>query len=187
MSDWKTASDWESSWWGNCTNTIGEEIKQRTYIKKMGLNIANLQDKTILDIGGGPVSILLKLNFKKGYVFDPCNYPNWVSERYKENNIDYQKIKGEDIKDIKVDEVWIYNVLQHTDNPQKIIENALKASKVIRIFEWVEEPISDGHIHTLHKDELDKWLGGEGKTEQLNENGCIGLSYYGIFKGDNYV
>ena len=75
----------------------------------------------------------------------------------------------------------------HREDTKKIIDNALKCSKVIRIFEWVEEPISDGHIHTLHEKELNKWLGGYGKTERLNENGCVGLAYYGIFKGDLYV
>lgn len=184
--DWADAQKWESSWWGSCNNTVGEELKQRTYSKKMGLN-EDFSDKTILDVGGGPVSLLLKHKIKKGFVVDPCEYPNWVRERYRENNIEQKVIKGEDIKDIQVDECWIYNCLQHTENPQKILDNALKCSIIVRIFEWVEEPISDGHIHTLHEHELNKWLGGYGKTERLNENGCIGLSYYGIFKGGLYA
>ena len=186
LMNWEEANKWESTWWGDCTDTVNEEIKQRTYSKKMGLS-EDFSDKTILDIGGGPVSLLLKHKIKKGYVVDPCHYPNWVSERYKENNIEYMVAKGEDTWFIPVDEVWIYNCLQHTENPKKIIGNALKCSKVIRIFEWIEEPVSDGHIHTLHEEELNKWLGGYGKTERLNENGCVGLAYYGIFKGDLYV
>lgn len=209
MTEWEKAQEWEEQWHSNCVNSLNEELKQIVYAEKMGLIRKptsktpynyDLEGKSILDIGGGAYSLLLKCeNFKKNRegdlgtsVIDPLmdKYPEWVIKRYETAGIVCKEMKGENLNtksEVVFDECWIYNVLQHTDNPQKIIENALKASKVIRIFEWVEEPISDGHIHTLHKDELDKWLGGEGKTEQLNENGCIGLSYYGIFKGDNYV
>ena len=79
------------------------------------------------------------------------------------------------------DECWIYNVLQHCDVPRKIIQNARKASKLIRIFEWIETGTNEGHIHDLTEKDLNKWLKGEGKVEQLNESGCVGQAYYGIF------
>lgn len=195
--NWQQAQDWESDWWGNCLNTYQEETKQQVYAKKMGLlsfnflgkyPVYDLKNKNVLDIGGGPVSLLLKcINRGVCCVVDPCNYPKWVYDRYTQNKIYFMQIKGEDIKEGDIfDEVWIYNVLQHVDDPELIIKNAISSSKVIRIFEWVEIPEDDGHIHVLTKEKLDQWLGGEGKIEYINDFGAHGKCYYGVFKGKHY-
>lgn len=197
---WKDEQHFEADWWGNCINTYHEETKQQVYAKKMGLHydmvngkypVIDLKGKSILDIGGGPVSMLLKcINRGETMVVDPCDYPKWIDERYKEANIGYMRSKGEDIPTIPpinfVDEVWIYNVLQHVDDPKLIIENAKKVSKIIRIFEWIDNGVSPGHPHDLKEIRLNKWLNGIGKVEELNESGCHGRAYYGIFLGDHY-
>lgn len=196
---WTDDNKWESDWWGNCTNTYSEETKQLVYASKMGLKAEmdngkypsfDMQGKSILDIGGGPVSLLLKCkNFKNGYVIDPCDYPEWVHDRYKIAKIDYWQIpaEAEELKHlIPYDEVWIYNVLQHVQDPEKVIANARDIAKVIRIFEWVDMPPVVGHPHELTEAKLNKWLGGEGKVEQLDEDGCRGKAYYGLFKGKLY-
>lgn len=197
INNWQQAQDWESDWWGDCLNTYQEETKQQVYAQKMGLlafphlgkyPVYDLQGKSVLDIGGGPVSLLLKcINLSHGCVIDPCKYPDWVTNRYDLNNIIYLKIRGEEALNLKAyDEVWIYNVLQHVDDPELIIKNAINNGKVIRIFEWVEIPKDDGHIHILTKEKLDQWLGGEGKVEFINDRGARGKCYYGVFKGKHY-
>ena len=194
---WKKAQQFEKDWWGTCQNTFGEETKQFLYASKMGLKTFHdgkspfnfdMKGKSVLDIGGGPVSLLLKCqNLKKGKVVDPCKFPRWVKSRYKAAGIEFEEKKGEDIKEKGWDEVWIYNVLQHVEDPKKVIENAKKAGRIIRIFEWVEISQSEGHLHTLTEERLNEWLGGEGKTEVLKgQNTCFGKCYYGIFKGDSY-
>lgn len=193
---WKDDQKWESDWWGNCTNTYHEETKQLVYAKKIGLRarfdfghypVYSLKGISVLDIGGGPSSILLKCEDVLGSVVDPCDYPQWIRDRYKEAGIAYHKETGETYEpDSIFDEVWIYNVLQHTIDPELIIKNALSCSKIVRIFEWIEEPKSIGHPHSLSEKKLNKWLGGVGKVEQLNESGCVGKAYYGIFKGKHY-
>jgi len=191
MDNWQKAQKWEEAWWGFCQNTYGEELKQLLYAKKMRLeffhngkspfNIAGT-GKKILDIGGGPVSLLLKCLNIKGKVIDPCNFPKWVELRYMMAGIEYEKIKAEDIKERDWDEVWIYNVLQHVENPQKVIKNAKKAGKIIRIFEWLDTLENKGHPHILTEKKLNEWLGGEGKVEYLeNQNTCTGKCYYGVF------
>jgi len=185
MQSWQQAQEFEFNWWGDCLDTIGEEIKQKTYHKKLGLIDYDLKGKSVIDVGGGPVSLLLKFK-NRGFctVVDPLNVPSWVKIRYEENHIQFKNKKAEDYKDTYIyDEAWIYNCLQHTENPQKIIKNVLSNARVIRMFEWINTPISDGHIHTLKEDLLNKWLGGEGKVETINENGCIGTCFYGVFKG----
>lgn len=190
---WEQSQEYERAWWGDCNNTFAEETKHLTYAYKMGMTcypwegmwpVYNLEGKRILDIGGGPVSILLKCqNRGPSRVVDPCNYPAWVQSRYWNVGIEFIKGRGEDIGswDPRWDEAWIYNVLQHTEDPELIIINAKKLAPVVRIFEWVDIPPHQGHPQELKKDKLDKWLGGEGTTEWLNENGCNAHSYYGVF------
>ena len=161
MQNWKQAQEFESNWWGDCLDTVGEEIKQRTYNRLMGLTSYgyDLKGKSVIDVGGGPVSLLLKyINRGLCAVVDPLKVPDWVKLRYEENNIQFHNLPAENFIPKEFDEVWIYNCLQHTENPQLIIENVLKGGKVIRIFEWINTPISDGHIHTLTKTQLDSWL-----------------------------
>lgn len=199
--DWQNVSDWEANWWGNCANTYWEETKQQVYAKKMGLQatsengkypVYDFKNKSVLDIGGGPTSLLLKsINLEHGTVVDPCKYPNWVAMRYEVANIKYHVEKAENIGTTLLlplyDEVLIYNVLQHVVDPETIIANARKIGRIIRLFEWVNTEISDGHPHTLTENKLNDWLGGEGKVEAINESGCHGMCYYGVFVGNNYA
>lgn len=181
----------EKDWWGNCVNTFGEEAKQISYMYRMGLPVKptndgkwpayDLEGKSVLDIGGGPVSMLLKSINARGFVVDPCDYPEWVYERYRANNITYVRLAAEHFTEDKhapFDEVWIYNVLQHTMDPEQIIKNARNLGKKIRIFEWVDTPASPGHPQVLTAEKLDLWLHTRGTVENINENGAVGRCYY---------
>lgn len=195
--DWNEAQAWEANWWGNCLNTFREEEKQMIYARLMGLNKYatnyygqrgwDFGSASVLDVGCGPVSILLKSKAKRKVGVDPCPYPNWVKHRYEAATVEFYKVPAEDAKfgfgytfDIGI----IYNCLQHTIDPEKIIANMRKYCKVIHLFEWIDTGTSDGHLHNLTEENLNKWLGGEGKVTYLDEAGCVGLCYHGIFKGD---
>ena len=186
----------ERDWWGNCVNTFAEEVKQLTYANRMGLvnvgvdggywPVYDIQGKSIVDIGGGPVSMLLKaVEHQRSAVVDPCDYPEWITDRYLDAGILFSKHRGEDITidHYLCDEVWIYNVLQHTDSPETIIDNARLMAKTIRIFEWIDIPPYLGHPQELKAHLLDDWLCGQGTVEDMNENGCVGKAYYGVFSG----
>jgi hypothetical protein len=178
--------DFEIEYWGNCANTFDEDQKHYVYAKYMGLKQQHYSfqanNKKILDIGGGPTSMLLKcVNLYKGKVCDPIDYPLWTKLRYKAHNIDVEVIHGEDVSDTGYDEVWIYNCLQHTDDISKIITNAKRAAPVLRIFEWINIPPHDGHPIMLTKELLDNLIGSSGNTIELAENGCYGTAYYGVF------
>ena len=189
---WEDETLWEKLWWKSCCNTYMEEEKQLLYAKKMGLK-QYYDGKTpynfdvkgrILDIGGGPISMLLKCPNAKGKVVDPCDYPAWIAERYKCTGIEYEKIRGEYITETGYDEVFLYNVLQHVEDPYKICRNALNAGKLVRIFEWIDNGISPGHPQNLTEKDLNFWLCGIGKVEVLNTPVCKGKCYYGIFVGN---
>ena len=186
--------DHEKSFWDDCTNTFGEDQKHYVYAKHMSIKqnyySFDVGGRSILDIGGGPTSMLLKtINLKKGKVIDPIEYPKWTIERYKVKNIDVLVNTGENVNEKGWDEVWIYNCLQHVIDPQKIIENAKKSAKVLRIFEWINIPPHDGHPHCLTKENLDAWIGGSGNTTKLAlaESNCYGECYYGEFLLENDV
>jgi len=152
--------EYEMGFWGNCCNTFDEEQKQYVYARYMGLTVDHfrivLPPFQILDVGGGPVSMLLKVpNLINGLVIDPIQYPTWTLQRYMSNKITVRRTYGENLVTEQCwDEVWLYNCLQHTTDPERIVKNCLQSGKVFRIFEWIDTPIYEGHPHSLTKEML---------------------------------
>jgi hypothetical protein len=153
---------------------LDEDIKQFLYAKAMGIPKCNqyeftMNGKRILDIGGGPSSMLLKVKDHGGSkVVDPIEWPSWTIDRYHSHNIEVDIKTGEDVDETGWDEVWIYNCLQHVIDPQEIIKNAKKAAPVLRIFEWLDIPAHDGHPHELKKELLDEWIGQPGNITKVS-------------------
>ena len=194
MTQWEEANKWETEWWEDFTNTLFEDEKQIVYAQKMGIPMPgsrttpytfDAKGASVLDIGGGPNSILLKtVNFSKAKVVDPLPMPQWVIDRYKAHGVEFEQVKAEDLDEKGYDECWMYNVLQHVEEPEKIVKNVRRAGKLLRVFDWLETPISDGHIQSLKAEDMEKWLGGIGKVETLNTRPTVGKCFYGIFIGD---
>ncbi len=152
--------EYEAGFWYDCANTYNEERKQHVYAALMGL----APDKgwpygyktsgSVLDIGGGPTSLLLKTTgFESATVQDPTNYPEWVYTRYLEHGIKVSRTPAEQrlgsIESLSwivpqfFNEVWLYNCLQHTEDPKRILENVkdyLPSGGTFRFFEWIDIP-----------------------------------------------
>jgi hypothetical protein len=188
--------EFEANYWGDCCCTIEEEIKQQVYAPLMGLQLCGYrlqdhrrkaQDKAplrVIDIGGGPVSLLLKANFPVtgSLVVDPLPYPDWTAARYASKGISVYRMEGEAIVGLgwelsQFDEAWIYNCLQHVRDPALIIRNALSVAPVLRLFEWIDIPAHPGHPQCLTREALDKWTGSRGFVCRLDERGCHGTGY----------
>lgn len=199
---WMEETKWEADWWGNCANTLREELLQFAYAERMGIK-TTMTDRSlynidcnggsILDIGGGPVSMLLKcFNFSRAVVVDPCEFPDWVDARYKAAGIAYVPVPAERFlmfpeSLLPFTEVWIYNVLQHTMDPKLIIENAFAVSDTVRIFEYIEAGVSPGHPHELHSAELCAWLlplapNSSWSVDKFDEHSAHGKVFYGVFR-----
>lgn len=175
---------YEEGFWGTCQNTLGEENKQLEYAKYMGLFvddsggqtwIRGMEGRSVLDIGGGPTSLLLKtVGLSRAKVIDPLKYPTWVYNRYDAANIEWEIQYGEQITepDNTFDEVWIYNVLQHTTNPEQIINHAKRIAPIVRMFEWINLPVYPGHPQALTKERLNSALGAIGGTGVLEGTDC---------------
>lgn len=186
--------EYERDWWGDCVNTFSEEARQITYAHRMGLVNTpdpytgrwpqyDLQGKSVLDIGGGPASMLLKsVNRGRCAIVDPCPYPTWTRRRYALAGITVFEQSAESfLSRQSFDEVWIYNVLQHVEDPYRVIACAKQHGNLLRIFDWVDTPPSLGHPHTLTKSLLDEWLDADGEVGFINENSAVGSAYYGAF------
>lgn len=182
----------EQAWWGVCGNTFHEEQKQLVYAAKMGL-VADwggghppeydLAGASVVDVGGGPSSLLLKTrNAGRRLVIDPCPFPAWVYERYLACGIDYMTVVGEDWSyDERFDEGWIYNVLQHVEDPERVVYTLKRNARVVRLFEWIEIPAYEGHPHELRAQDFIRWLGRSGTVESVNDSGAVGTAFYGAF------
>jgi hypothetical protein len=181
----------ETAWWGDCANTWHEEQKQMVAAQRMGLladwNAGHpptyrLGNRSVLDIGGGPVSLLLKCAERgRSEVVDPGRFPSWVTARYKHCGIRFTRMEAERFEREPFDEVWCYNVLQHVRDPALVIEVARRHAPVIRIFEWIDLPAYEGHPHMLTQEFLDQHLRGTGFTAKLDDQGSCGRAYYGVF------
>ncbi len=181
----------EAEWWGDCANTYGEESKQIAYARVMGLDPGTWQGgdhwpiwdftglERIVDVGGGPSSMLLKAKLPKGagigaVVVDPCPYPDWVRARYTAHGIGTWIMPAEDYlpgcADDQFDLILCYNVLQHTLDPELICKEMARVATEVRLFEWVDLPAHPGHPHELHADLISEWLDStEGRHVWLDE------------------
>ena len=187
---WEDSQKLEMGFWGTCANTYGEETKQLLYMSRMGFNPASDGKSpfsydggglSYVDIGGGPVSILLKFrNTQRRMVVDPCQYPDWTYTRYWSEKIETARMSEELLNLIgHFDVALIYNVLQHVQDPRKVIENALRAAKTLHVFEWVDMPSHPGHPHCLTRQKLEEWTGLGGEVEEFNGiNECYGRAWY---------
>lgn len=197
---------WERTWWGDCLSTFSEEAKQISYAFRMGLTVVpdlnrgdevgwsdqwpcyDVEGRNILDIGGGPVSILLKCRNRGTLcdVVDPCEYPAWVSYRYGSAAIAVHRLPAEEFNVLhEYDEAWCYNVLEHVQDPIRVLEVAKDSARVVRLFEWVETQPCAGHPHSITSELVESVLGvrREGsKREWIEENGAQGWATYGVWE-----
>lgn len=188
------AHDFEREWWGTCANTYGEETKQLVYAGLMELELRDrggpgptidLERKSVLDLGGGPASLLLKTtNAERRTVVDPMSLPDWVLERYILAGIAFVPVPAETFRTYQpYTEVWIYNVLQHVRDPRQVIEVAKASAPILRLFEWIDVPPYEGHPHELKRAELEQWIGGKGTIYDLDNGGAVGTAF--VFVGEH--
>jgi hypothetical protein len=187
-----SAQAFERDWWGDCLNTWHEEEKQLVYAPRMGLDAAydvahpptfDLKYANVIDIGGGPVSLLLKC-INRGplcTVVDPCPYPKWVVDRYKQAGIEYIRAPAEKIGWEWFDEAWCYNVLQHVEDPEFIMKKMKTRAARQRIFEWIDIPAYEGHPHELTSTIMRGFF-PTGTISNIAERGATGRAFYGDFR-----
>lgn len=165
---WEKAQEFEHDWWGlEPGPRWGEEIeKQKTYARLMGLPPdLNMGDRKILDVGCGPVSMLLRATHGGAVGVDPLPMSEKTKANYAQANVSLFHGKAEEFEPAKFsattkhfDEGWMYNCLQHVDEPNEVMAMLLKAVDSVRIFEWIDTARNTGHPHILTPELFERWL-----------------------------
>jgi len=161
--------------------------KENTF--KYDIPIFDLKGKSIVDIAGGPHSMLLRCkNFSRAYVVDPGDFPEWIHAQYQERGITLISLPAEEFKyPDEIDEVWMYNALTHFYDPECVLRSAVKNSKCLRICEPVGTPTNINHPQTLYAEEIEKTIGQKGNTKNMLEPAPSprGVYFYGVFNFTN--
>lgn len=185
--EWKVAQQFERSWhMGDRRRRAEEQGKQNSYAAKMDLPkmtdeallargyLWDLGEARVLDVGCGPVSLLLRTRVGLGVAVDPLEFGPEDEAAYLERGI--QRVIGPAEKlahnDEDFDEGWSYNCLQHVIDPRVILAKLATHCRRIRIFEWLDMPPHLGHPHMLTEAlfeaafpqetwRVDKWEVGE--------------------------
>jgi len=159
---WEEAQKYERAWWGvEPQSHWDEEVeKQETYARLMGLPAdLDMGTRTILDVGCGPVSMLLRTTHGGAVGVDPLTMSEETKTKFAGANIALHQSKAEDFEPAqRFDEGWMYNCLQHVDEPNKVMAMLVRSADCVRIFEWIDLPMCEGHPHTLRVEQFEHWL-----------------------------
>lgn len=161
--EWQTAQQFERGWWlGNPDRWQGELEKQQFYAEKMQFPLMydpqwlalglryDFEERTVLDIGCGPFSLLQRSRAGTAVALDPIDYGPELEAAYVARKI--QRVIGPAEKmatSETFDEVWCYNCLQHVIDPMLILQKMAACGLRIRLFEWLDLPAHQGHPHEL--------------------------------------
>ena len=108
----------------------------------------------VCEIGPADFPALGYINHAKGsFIIEPM-----PSEHLKRFGIPVVTDMAEDAE-YQVDEVWLFNVLQHVIDPYKIVERAKAQANVIRFFEPINYGIDDCHPWNLTMEMFKGWFG----------------------------
>lgn len=156
---WKLAQSGEKSHWeiilSNESLTNNEDGYYR-HAKVMLLDVDQPSGLSVIDVGGGPLSLTLHHTLSNVVVVDPIEVSGKQLENYLSRGTQFVNQTAEcfleNYSGEVFDEVWMYNCLQHVIDPVFIFENLYKIGKVLRISEPTNTPVNQLHPHTFTPD-----------------------------------
>jgi SAM-dependent methyltransferase len=177
LGEWEAAQEWERSWWLNNRHLHPQEMVKNRVMADWML-IRGAAGLKVLDIGCGPLSLLLRIPAKEGVALDPLDFGP-LEAAYRAANVRRVIMPAEEFKETGFDEVWVYNCLQHTIDPMAVLATACRAGRTVRLFEWTGIDPYQGHLHRITPEMIRTALSGHGEhtmfvTGHLN-NPALGL------------
>ena len=187
---WEEAQAWERSWWLNNPQCYQQEIKKGDIVAGW-MGIRDMPTQAVVDIGCGPFSLLQRVVVRAGYAVDPIDYGP-LELGYTTAGIKRICCRGEDllanVPGMQFDEAWIYNCLQHVEDPTAVITQAMRCAQRVRLFEWINIPPYQGHLHMLTAAGLAQpfaqagWHTDFSFIGQADFDGLNGSFYVGVFR-----
>ena len=128
------------------------------YFKYTKVN-QNLKGKRIIEIGCSNYPALHYChNYGTSYIIEPL-VSTHLLKYLQHSSIALYPCAAEDVNFPVVDEVWLFNVLQHTMNPDLIIAKSKAAADIIRFFEPIEYGTDGMHLHDFTMEYFTKHFG----------------------------
>jgi len=154
------------------------------YFQHIGL-FFNLEGKSIIEIGPADHPALgFCKNYSKSYVIEPMPSSH-LARILSDKNIELIKKPAENYKFPKVNEVWLFNVLQHVIDPDVIIEKSKEAADIIRFFEPINMGRDKCHLHSFNAKYFKDYFGDCVKIYPYNPS-AVGFHThecaYGVFE-----
>lgn len=157
------------------------------YFKYLGINSSDLEGKKIIEIGPARCAGLLYCeNFGESYIIEPTVYDG-VQKYYDDKGIGIIRELFEDCDPPQVDEIWMFNLMQHVKDPDALIEKAKKYSKVIRFFEPIDLGTNLEHPFTFSEADYRNYFGDcVTQYKSIGEPGFHGANcVYGTYICEN--
>lgn len=156
---WKIAQKGERLWWENWFKEHqNDDAWLNTVLEYFDLKEnQDFGNKTLVDIGSGPIGILTKLRARERIAMDPLPIES-VDETIKRIEAPGERIP---LLDETADCVFVYNVLQHVIFPEKVLEEGtriLKKGGIFYILEQLNLPTDKMHLHSLRIDMFENWI-----------------------------
>ena len=107
----------------------------------------NQKGKSIIEIGCADIPALYFCSdYNQSYIIEPM--PSAIlTELIQDKQIILFSDPSEELEFPKVDEIWLFNVLQHVIDPDVIINKAKESASVIRFFEPINCVMDICHLH----------------------------------------
>lgn len=183
---------WEEAQIGEKIYHIEESVKESYehyrntydhYFKYLGID-KNLDGKSIVEIGPGRIAGLLFChNYSKSYIIEPTDYED-IDHLYQSKDLEIIKETTEECEFPKVDEVWIFNLMQHVQDPDLLIRKCKENSKIIRFFEPIDLPVNNEHPFSFSKKDFEDYFGS--CVSDYEPSGIPGFHgakcVYGVYK-----
>lgn len=178
---WSAAQEYEAGYWRLPGVADHEATKQRRYASYMGLRTLDLRGRSVVDIGGGPASLLLQCStIGSAAVVDPLTMPSAARARYADHGIELVNARAEDFDGTGFDEAWVYNVLGHTVDPFAVLRAAQRAARVVRLFDWLDDELRPGHLHRLSEVQIAPFLDFY-RLVRLEDELLVGTAIVGVW------
>jgi hypothetical protein len=124
-------------------------------------------------------------------VVDPLEIPNWADARYRLADIRYVNTTAESTRELNqvnpLDEIWMYNVLQHVQDPERVVRRIRATGAHARLFDWVDTVVNVLHPHSISSSKLNEWIGALGIRRHLRTGGAVGTAWVYVGQTDGRV